>query len=258
MFDVHLVQINSKPPSYPVPLELPTEVTSTGSRDCETPISVGDEVEIEYTGWLADGKVFDEGAGLKFVVGSKQLIAGIDQGVVGYCKGGPIQLTIPPKMGYGSRWEGPVPQWSYVYYEVTVTQHLVTKSDGEEGEVTCKKSRDVTPCGYVVGAGDYVQLSYTVTKPEGEVVGSGEMRYPVGRGLFVPGWDDALIGMCPGEERVCWIPANLAHKPGSSLFLIPPETGFYSKLTVVKVLLTADGRDSVDLLQEENIRREEL
>ena len=57
MFDVHLVQINDKPPSYPVPLEPPTEITSTGSRDCATPIGVGDEVEIEYTGWLPDGKL---------------------------------------------------------------------------------------------------------------------------------------------------------------------------------------------------------
>lgn len=257
MFDVHLVQINKSPPSYPVPIDLPKETISEGNQSCQNPIKIGDLVEITFIGSLPDGKVFDNGTmtPLKFILGSGQILKGIEEGLVNFCKESNIIMEIPPAKAYGDRWEGQVPQWSYVYYNVTVTKHIV-RDEIEDGDASlqCENLHIPSDCdtGYKVQAGDYVELSYKVFNKEKEILGDGEIRYPVGRKVIVPGWDVAILGSCVSQLKMCWIPSSLAHKMGTSLFLAIPEKGFFSELVVTKILLTADSRDSVDLLDGES------
>ena len=255
MFDVHLVQINSSPPNYPVPIELPTETIADGNQNCQSPVKVGDRVEITFVGSLPDGTIFDNGTltPIQFIVGAGQILKGIDEGIVNFCKDGNIMMEIPPSKAYGDRWEGPVPQWSYVYYNVTITNHNV-RDEIEDGDADLQCNNLHTPphcaLGYKIQAGDYVELSYRVSDKEKVLLGEGVMRYPVGRGVIVPGWDLAIQGRCAGEINLCWIPSTLSHKMGTSLFLAFPEKGFFTELKVIKILLTADNRDSVDLLRE--------
>ena len=76
MFDVHLVQINKSPPSYPVPIDLPKETISEGNQSCQNPIKIGDLVEITFIGSLPDGKVFDNGTmtPLKFILAPRSFV----------------------------------------------------------------------------------------------------------------------------------------------------------------------------------------
>jgi len=66
----------------------------------------GNGVGLYYKGWLQNNsKVFDSclsGKPFKFKLGSGQVIAGWDKGVVGMKVGGKRRLTIPARMGYGS------------------------------------------------------------------------------------------------------------------------------------------------------------
>lgn len=256
MFDVHLVQINDSPPDYPVPLDLPMEVTASGDTSCDTPIHMGDLVEISYIGGLPDGKIFDNGTerSLKFIVGSGQILRGVEEGIVGFCPGGKIEIEIPPAKAYRDKWEGPVPQWSYVYYNVSVTSH-VSQAQVEDGDdvLTCENLHVPKDCesSYKIKAGDYIDLSYKVLNKDKVELGEGEMRYPVGRKLVVPGWDLALQGACVGQLQSCWIPKSLAHKIGTSLFLAFPEKGFYTELQVNDILLTGDNKDSIDVMSTE-------
>ena len=69
-------------------------------------VQSGDQVAVTYTGWLADGKVFDAsrlhgGQPFTFVDGAGQVIKGWDQGLLGMHVGGVRQLVIPPDLGYG-------------------------------------------------------------------------------------------------------------------------------------------------------------
>ena len=252
MFDVHLVQINNTPPDYDVPLDLPKEVTASGSQKCPFPISKGDIVTIQYLGKLPDGSIFDNGTlnPLTFVVGSGQILAGIDEGIVSFCKNNVVSLEIPPNKAFGSKWEGPVPQWSYVYYNVTVTSHIIRQII-EDGSPDLNCEEVVTPPGcqdapYHVTAGDYVKIYYRVLNRGYQLLGEGEMRYPVGRKLIVPGWDDMLVGSCIGQHKSCWIPSKLAHKKGTSLFLALPEKGFFCEIKVIDLLLSKDNKDAID------------
>jgi len=82
----------------------------------------GDEVTLSYTGWLADGKVFDasqrSGHPFSFKLARGQVIAGWDEGVGTMNLGGKRVLTIPPALGYGHRTKGNIPPDSTLTFEV--------------------------------------------------------------------------------------------------------------------------------------------
>jgi len=65
----------------------------------------GKRVDVEYTGWLTDGKKFDSNAGtgkpFTLQLGAGQVIKGWDEGIVGMKVGGKRQLKIPPQLAYG-------------------------------------------------------------------------------------------------------------------------------------------------------------
>jgi peptidylprolyl isomerase len=71
-----------------------------------TEVKRGDNVKVHYTGKLSDGSVFDSSEGgkpLEFAVGSGQVIAGFDEGVVGMKVGESKVLEIPVAKAYGER-----------------------------------------------------------------------------------------------------------------------------------------------------------
>lgn len=84
--------------------------TGTVARD-------GDEVRVNYTGWLYDarakdhhGKKFDSsldnGTPISFTLGAGAVIEGWDQGIRGMHVGGRRTLVIPARLAYGSRGAG--------------------------------------------------------------------------------------------------------------------------------------------------------
>lgn len=71
-----------------------------------TEVKRGDNVKVHYTGKLKDGTVFDSSAGgepLEFAVGSGQVIAGFEEGVVGMKVGESKVVEIPVAKAYGER-----------------------------------------------------------------------------------------------------------------------------------------------------------
>ncbi|MGI9369654.1 MAG: FKBP-type peptidyl-prolyl cis-trans isomerase [Ruegeria sp.] len=69
-----------------------------------TEIKDGDTVRIHYTGTLTDGDVFDSSEGrdpLEFVVGSGQIISGLDSALPGMTMGEKKRVEIPCVDAYG-------------------------------------------------------------------------------------------------------------------------------------------------------------
>lgn len=85
-------------------------------------VEPGAEVQVHYTGMLADGSVFDtslaRGEAFGFRVGGGQVIRGWDDGLVGMRVGGRRRLVIPPALGYADRAAGPIPPNSTLYFEI--------------------------------------------------------------------------------------------------------------------------------------------
>ena len=87
----------------------------------------GQNVEVHYTGWLTNGKMFDssvaKGRTFTFELGVGGVIKGWDEGVATMQVGGVRQLVIPPDLGYGSSAIGTViPANSTLVFQVELLE----------------------------------------------------------------------------------------------------------------------------------------
>jgi FKBP-type peptidyl-prolyl cis-trans isomerase len=88
----------------------------------------GKTLTVQYTGWLYDptradlkGLQFDTSAGsagFPFVLGTRAVIAGWDQGLVGMKVGGIRRLVIPPSLAYGNVRNRSIPPSSTLIFEI--------------------------------------------------------------------------------------------------------------------------------------------
>jgi len=69
-------------------------------------------VEVHYTGYLTDGKVFDSslerGDPIEFILGTGQVIAGWDEGIALMTVGDKFRLIIPSNLAYGEKGAGKI------------------------------------------------------------------------------------------------------------------------------------------------------
>lgn len=71
-------------------------------------VKKGDNIRIHYHGELASGESFDDSFArepIEFTVGDGQVIAAIDDGVIGLTPGERRWITVTPANGYGERRE---------------------------------------------------------------------------------------------------------------------------------------------------------
>jgi len=86
------------------------------------PLETGQAVTIDYTGYLADGSVFDSslerGLTLDFVLGDAPL-PGWNEALLGMRAGGRRHVSIPPELAYGEAGvEGLVPPNETLVFEI--------------------------------------------------------------------------------------------------------------------------------------------
>ncbi|MBL7164202.1 MAG: FKBP-type peptidyl-prolyl cis-trans isomerase [Anaerolineales bacterium] len=94
--------------------------------DGATP-EAGQTVLVHYSGWLADGTMFDSsverGQPFPFVLGEGNVIAGWDEGLATMKVGGKRQLVIPSELGYGDTGAGAViPPGATLIFEVELLE----------------------------------------------------------------------------------------------------------------------------------------
>ncbi len=110
----------------------PTSLAAYSQTDLK--VGDGDEavngktLSVNYTGWLLDptkpdgkGLMFDTTTGrgpFTFTLGTNEVIAGWDRGVVGMKVGGVRRLVIPPSLGYGSVRNASIPPNSTLVFDI--------------------------------------------------------------------------------------------------------------------------------------------
>jgi FKBP-type peptidyl-prolyl cis-trans isomerase FkpA len=109
---------------------------STGAPFSQTDLRLGTGADAvpgktltaNYTGWLYDstkpdqkGLQFETSTGstpLTFTLGAGQVIAGLEQGMVGMKVGGARRVVIPSSLGYGGVRNGPIPAYTTIIFDV--------------------------------------------------------------------------------------------------------------------------------------------
>ncbi|CZT25703.1 uncharacterized protein RCC_11372 [Ramularia collo-cygni] len=132
----------------------------SGPATCDRPTRKHDKVAMHYRGsLLSNGEEFDQsykrGKPFQFVLGTHQVIAGWDEGLMDMCIGASRKLTIPAELGYGSRGAPPhIPPDAVLVFEtklvdivefskdkVTTTTSRVVSTSTESGTTTTVSSR---------------------------------------------------------------------------------------------------------------------
>jgi FKBP-type peptidyl-prolyl cis-trans isomerase FkpA len=92
------------------------------------------DVRINYTCWLYDAKApdhhgakidssYDSGRPLSFLVGSNEVVEGMDSGIKGMKVGGKRTIVVPSRMGYGRRGSPPdVPPNSALVFDIELLE----------------------------------------------------------------------------------------------------------------------------------------
>jgi len=88
---------------------------------------IGKAAEVNYTGWLVDGKKFDSsldrGETFEFVLGANQVIKGWDEGVALMRVGDKFRFIIPPELAYGDKGAGElIPPGATLIFDVELVK----------------------------------------------------------------------------------------------------------------------------------------
>jgi peptidylprolyl isomerase len=203
-------------------------------------VDSNDVVTVHYTGFLADSTKFDSSKDrdkpFTFKVGSGQVIEGWDEGLSLLSVGDKATLTIPSELGYGERAQAAIPANSTLIFNIEV----ISKKEGAKpfqvnglDTTTLESGLKIIKLNSFQNAqqpksGDLVSVDYSGYLVDGKLFDSsvdrGEpIKFPVGQGRVIKGWDEAIQLLHVGEKARLIIPSNLAYGERGAGGVIPPK-----------------------------------
>lgn len=166
-----------------------------------------------------------------FVLWSGRVIRGWDIGIAGMKIGETRELLVPAHLM--STQETPDADGAYLVFEIELVDVL-------PGVLT-QTTRAGTVGGAVAGAGDLVEVRY-VGYVDGEAEPfddsrsrSDPLRFRLGAGEVIRGWDLGVLGMKEGEKRTLVIPPYLAYGQRGIEGLIPPGATLRYHIELLRV-----------------------
>lgn len=160
MLTTLLVSVAASAAEFPAdPVDAPWTFTPLGVEVQDVTLGTGEVavegagVSVHYRGLLADGTEFDQsmarGRPLSIRIGSHEVIAGWEDGLVGMRVGGKRRMVIPPHLGYADRQMGPIPANSTLYFEVELMSVTPPRQAPSTLEVVGDASWRIVPGGKV-------------------------------------------------------------------------------------------------------------
>ena len=238
VFDVELLDIKTAPKPPANLTTIPADAVKTDSGLATKVLKAGKggdkpaegaTVTINFTGWLADGTMFDTTTNKEkpLTVPVDRLFPGWKEGLMLMTPGESRRLWIPQELGLGNR--PGVPEGMMVIdvellevklpipapKEVAAPPADAEKTEsGLASKVLTKGSGSVHP-----KATDKVSVHYSGWTTDGKMFDSSVMRgepatFPLSG--VIAGWTEGVQLMVEGEKRIFWIPEDLAYqgKPG--------------------------------------------
>ena len=245
----------AKVPAPPDVAEPPADAERTASGLASRVLQAGtgsehpsswDEVEVHYTGWTKDGKMFGDsrGRGTPVKFNLFQVIPGWSEGVQLMVQGEKRRFWIPSKIAYDNRPGAPQGDLTFDIELLSIKRNPEPpKTPSLTAPAGAKKTKSGVAYQILArGSGarpaeaDTVTMNFTGWLSTGKMfdstVVSGKPTITEPRRL-VPGWKEVLLLMREGDRALAWIPADLAFKgrPGGP----PGDLVLDVKLESVKV-----------------------
>lgn len=262
VFEIALLQVNSGSAIKPFNTEGVVEQKGKKKlryyviKDGEGPnAKFGDNAYIHFTGYLPDSTIFDSshknGKPVRITVGLNQVVEGLDMGLLFMKKGSKIRLKIPSKIAYGKEGlNNIVPPNSKITLDLEMVD-LIPPDPVKMWDVSGKQIIE-TASGLkyiVVRQGDNVEINnnemvvvhYSGYFANGKIFDSSvkrfePLKFPVGAGVVIDGWDEGVKLMTKGAKFQFIVPSNLGYGKDGAPPAIPPNTDLIFDIEVLDVI----------------------
>ncbi len=214
-------------------------ITKQGSSEMA---KSGDQMVVNYSGKLLDGKPFDSNVDtafhhvqpFTFKLNQHQVIPGWDIGFGHFTKGTKATLYIPSYLAYGERAQGPIPANSPLIFDVELLDIVSVVDPSKQFDKYFAENHikaEKTPEGlyYVITqqgtgekpkAGQTVIANYTGKLTNGSVFDSNTdlqfhhqqpFSFALGQHMVISGWDIGFGLLNKGAKATLYIPSNLGY-----------------------------------------------
>jgi FKBP-type peptidyl-prolyl cis-trans isomerase len=214
----------------------------------------GDNVYINFTGYLPDGTIFDSSykkkKPIKVTVGREQVIKGLDIGLLMMNKGSKMRLIIPSELAYGEEGlDNIVPPNTDVTIDVEMVD-LTPYNPVSKWKINKDTVTTSTGLKYIIeteGEGEFikdddiVEVYYSGYFIDGELFDSSvereeTLKFPVGANAVIDGWDEGVRYVKKGGKIQLIIPSDLAYGEEGMPSVIPPNTDLIFDIEVINVI----------------------
>lgn len=205
------------------------------------PARCGDEVTLNYSGFLPSGEVFEDtfdiGIPVSFDIGADDVIEGFEKGIIGMRKGGIRQIIVPPDMAFEQAPQTTVPVLpnSTIWFSVEM---LDIKPDTGGGNLDLQYIDKKTGTGKQALCGSEVEIKYMEYAIDGNALQNMEesISFTLGKGLVPNGLEAGIEGMKEGGVRFLIIPsAFLKTKSDEPLLTIESNEIIHMEVSLEKV-----------------------
>jgi len=215
----------------------------------------GSVVEIEVTMWLEDGEfVMSTYSGerpIPFNQGGGRVLPGWDQGTLGMKTGGKRLVRIPANLAFGDKGRGKIKPNATVLAQIDLVKvgdprhvpEVMPKFD-ESAMTTTESGLQYVETqkgdGKQPQKGQQINVEYTGWLTNGTMFdssfkGPNALRFPVGQGRVIKGWDEGLLSMSVGGKRLLRIPPDLAYGERGSPPVIPANSTLIFQVELVSI-----------------------
>ena len=190
---------------------------------------VNDTVEVHYTGWTTDGKMFDSSVkrGQPATFGLGKVIPGWTEGLQVMTTGEKTRFWIPEELAYKGRKGAPAGMLVFDVELISIKKAPEPPAD-VAGPPAGTKKTDLGVSYKVLKSGeggekpnawDKVKVHYSGWTTDGKMFDSSITRAQPAQFAVngvIAGWTDVLQQMSPGDKWLIWIPEEHAYqgKPG--------------------------------------------
>ncbi len=215
----------------------------------------GDNAYVHFTAYLSDSTIFDSshknGEPVRITVGINQVITGWDMGLELMQKGSKIHLVIPPKLAYGkSGYKNLVPSNATIHLDLEMIDQVppepvvMWNNAGKTVKETLSGLKYVefeAGTGELIEKEDVVEVHYSGYFTNGELFDSSvkrfdPIRFPVGIGAVIDGWDEGLLLMRKGSKFQLLVPSHLAYGEAGAPPQIPANSDLIFDIEVLDII----------------------
>ncbi len=236
-FDITLLQVDDFRPINPFrtdgikPLKHKCGISQfTIAAGSGEPARAGDNVYVHFTGWLPDGTIYTStrniGDARRFTAGAGETFEGMDSALMMMPEGARCRFVIPYQLAFGNEGFGNrIPTRTDVTLDIEMVrisrQISISKWDATGRDTLA------TPSGlrYIVfstGSGNLIRHDNIVTAHYSAYISNDKLvdssvkretpiRYPVGAGFVIDGWEEGSLLMRKGGRYQLLVPSWLAY-----------------------------------------------